>query len=225
MISQGLTMALQSVSIRSFCSLFFRTFLVQNSRTSIRKVFPITCLILAIFSPSLIASEVPSIPEFLRGSIYEDVGNEKGVDPALLYAVALTESGRALGERSEAVAPWPYVLRAADARFYADNEDDYRLAYKLFVKKYGDKFDVGPLQVNVYWQVTRGKRTAAGEDLLDFRTNLSVGADTLKDAMASTNDKALGIGRYHTWSDNDRARLFGERVLAVHQNLMESTKQ
>ena len=54
---------------------------------------------------------------------------------------------------------------------------------------------------------------------------MSVGADTLKDAMASTNDKALGIGRYHTWSDNDRARLFGERVLAVHQNLMESTKQ
>ncbi|MBU2952171.1 hypothetical protein [Marinobacter sp. F3R08] len=217
-------MSLLNVSNHPICLLFFNRFIVQNSSRAVRKF--ITIFVFAFsqmtFSGVTHATGDGTTPVFLQGTVYDRVGDSEGVDPTLLYAVALAESGRAIGEQYDQVAPWPFVLRALDARYYADNERDYREAYKLFKAKYGDKFDVGPAQVNVYWQVTRAKRVGAGSDLLDVETNLTVGAQVLREAMASTEDKALGIGRYHTWSDAERARIFGERVLAVYQNLLQS---
>lgn len=162
-------------------------------------------------------------PAFLKGSIYERVGEAKGVKPSLLYSLALVESGRAVGDNRNQVAPWPYVLRALDARYYAESQKDYEIAYELFEAKYGDKFDVGPLQVNIYWQVTKAKRLASGKGLLELETNLRIGAQVLREAMASTDDKELGVGRYHTWSDEARSRLFGKRVLSVHQNVINGS--
>ena len=217
-------MSLLKVSKHPFNSLFFDRGIVQNSPRAVRKF--ITVFVLALvqlaFSGVTHATGNGPTPAFLQGTVYDRVGSSEGVSPTLLYALALTESGRAIGDQDEHVAPWPFVLRALDARYYADNERDYRVAYKLFEEKYGDKFDVGPVQVNVYWQVTKANRVGSGSDLLDLETNLRIGAQVLREAMASTSDRALGIGRYHTWSDEKRARVFGERVLAVHQNLLES---
>lgn len=173
--------------------------------------------------PSLGHTNELSTPQFLKGSIFEQVGNDEGVAPSLLYALALVESGRAIGNRKDQVTPSRYVLRALDARYYAENKQDYLVAYKLFVEKYGDRFDVGPLQVNVYWQVSKAKRLASGEELLDLETNLRIGAQVLREAMASTKDEVLGVGRYHTWSDEERSRLFGKRVLSVQQNLIKGS--
>lgn len=217
-------MSLRDVSKDHPWSLFFERPIVQNSSRAVRK--SITIFVFALIQISLSgvthATGNDTTPSFLQGTVYDRVGTSEGVNPTLLYALALTESGRAVGERSDQITPWPFVLRAIDARYYADSESDYRVAYKLFKEKYGDKFDVGPAQVNVYWQVTRAERVSSGADLLDLETNLRIGAQVLREAMASTEDEALGIGRYHTWSDETRATRFGERVLAVYQNLLES---
>lgn len=217
-------MSLLKVSKHPFNALFFERGIVQNSFRAVRKFITVFvfALIQLTFSGVTHATGEVSTPAFLQGTVYDRVGNSEGVNPTLLYALALTESGRALRERSDQITPWPFVLRAIDARYYADNERDYRVAYKLFKEKYGDKFDVGPAQVNVYWQVTRAERVSSGSDLLDMETNLRIGAQVLREAMASTDDLALGIGRYHTWSDDERATIFGERVLAVYQNLLAS---
>jgi hypothetical protein len=205
-------------------SLFFDRAIKQNSSRALRNYITIfvIALIQMTFSGLTHATGDGTTPSFLQGTVYDRVGTAEGVNPTLLYALALTESGRAVGERTDQITPWPFVLRAIDARYYADSESDYRVAYKLFKEKYGDKFDVGPAQVNVYWQVTRAERVSSGADLLDLETNLRIGAQVLREAMASTEDVALGIGRYHTWSDETRATIFGERVLAVYQNLLES---
>lgn len=158
--------------------------------------------------------------DFLAGTIYERIAKEEHIDPTLLYALALVESGRGVGT-SSVVAPWPYVLRAQSTRYFAHSASEYRAACKLFEQKYGDHFDVGPMQLNAHWQVTVGKKVSSISYLLDLKTNLRIAAETLKAAMHSTSDPALGIGRYHTWSDPKAARLFGKRVLSVQQHLEE----
>lgn len=177
-----------------------------------------TVIITALFMAAVAQAE-PHIS--LGGTVYESAALHAEIDPYLLYALTLVESGKATGGGN--VVPWPYVIRAKDARIYASDEEEYRAAWKLFTSKYGDRIDVGPAQVNVYWQVTRGKKVSSAEDLLDYETNLKVAAEVLKEAMLSTDNQALGIGRYHTWGDTERAILFGKRVLAVHQNLMAQT--
>lgn len=200
------------------CLLFAR--LVGQNVGVFRKWRLLLVAVLSTVSGLSLASDT-AVPAFLAGTVYEDVARSEGVDPSMLYALALVESGKMVEGSSTHVAPWPYVLRAVDARYYAEDASDYRIAFQLFQEKYGDRFDVGPLQVNVYWQVTRAERLESAKALLDFETNLRTGARVLKEAMKSTKDKALGIGRYHTWSDDERARLFGERVLTVHQNLTQ----
>lgn len=158
--------------------------------------------------------------DFLSGTIYESVAKAENIDPTLLYAVALVESGRGVGT-SNVVAPWPYVLRAHSTRYFAHSAAEYRAACKLFEQRYGDQFDVGPMQLNAHWQVTVGKQVPSISNLLDLKTNLRIAAETLKAAMRSTDDPALGIGRYHTWSDPKAATLFGKRVLSVQQHLEE----
>lgn len=196
--------------------------IVQNLNQFTRTGIAIAVIGLSVL-PSLVFSSESETPAFLNGTIYERVGEAAGVEPSLLYSLALVESGRAVGDNGSQVTPWPYVLRALDARYYAESQKDYQIAYKLFEEKYGDKFDVGPLQVNVYWQVTKAKRLESGEGLLELEMNLRIGAQVLREAMASTDDKELGIGRYHTWSDEARSRLFGKRVLSVHQNVINGS--
>ncbi|WP_166256266.1 lytic transglycosylase domain-containing protein [Marinobacter salicampi] len=216
-------MGLRTVSIQAFESLLFDQKREQNSHIAEYSCVMCFLVFFALFLPSpTAASEKQQSPAFLVGTVYERIAISENVSPVMLYALALTESGRAIGEDALQVAPWPYVLRALDARYYADNENDYRIAFKLFKERYGDKFDIGPLQVNSYWQVTRGKKVESDEELLDLEQNLRTGAQVLREAIESTDDIALGIGRYHTWSDNERARLFGNRVLSVQQNLLDS---
>jgi hypothetical protein len=216
-------MYLQKFSIQVFDSLLFDQ--KSGHHSNFAKTLCGMCiyLLITLWLPSnAAANEKTETPEFLVGTVYERIALSESISPVMLYALALTESGRAVGENDSQVAPWPYVLRALDARYYADNEEDYRIAFKLFKERYGDKFDIGPVQVNSYWQVTRAKRVESAEELLDLEKNLRTGAQVLREAMNSTDEVALGIGRYHSWSDNERARLFGNRVLSVQQNLMKS---
>ncbi|QCF28086.1 lytic transglycosylase domain-containing protein [Hydrocarboniclastica marina] len=177
-----------------------------------------TFILTALFANTVAQAE-PYLS--LGGTVYESAAVNAEIDPYLLYALTLVESGKATGDGN--VIPWPYVIRAKDARIYASDEAEYRAAWKLFSLKYGDRIDVGPAQVNVYWQATRAKKVTSPDELLDYETNLNVAAEVLKEAIDSTDNLALGIGRYHSWGDQERALLFGKRVLAVHQNLVAQT--
>ncbi|MFS9859340.1 lytic transglycosylase domain-containing protein, partial [Salmonella enterica] len=53
-------------------------------------------------------------------------------------------------------------------------------------------------------------------------TNVMVGAEVLSEAIQSSpNDLELGVGRYHAWEDEIRARNYGSRVLAIYRNLRD----
>ncbi|MEG6623896.1 hypothetical protein V2B08_31720, partial [Pseudomonas aeruginosa] len=38
---------------------------------------------------------------------------------------------------------------------------------------------------------------------------------------SAPNDLELGVGRYHAWEDEIRARNYGSRVLAIYRNLRD----
>lgn len=152
----------------------------------------------------------------LSGTVFEKAGNKHGVDPVLLYSVALAES--ASGRGQGLISPWPWALRTQNVPFYAKTAAQAKAKLRELQEQHGKLIDVGIMQVNIKWH---GHRVASPYDLLDAETNVMVGAAVLAEAIRSVpNDLELGIGRYHVWQDEYRARNYGSRVLAIYQNLL-----
>lgn len=149
-------------------------------------------------------------------SLFGEVAQEAGVDPLLLYSVALTESAH---KAQGGVSPHPYALRvASQPGVYPSSRKEAAERLDSLLDSY-TSVDVGLMQVNLRWH---GHRVDSPHSLLDPRTNLRVGAEILSEAMASTSDPYVGIGRYYTWSDNDASRRYGERVLHFYRQLKAS---
>src|SRR5690554_2635348 len=138
----------------------------------------------------------------LSGSPYQIVGEEKGIDPLLLYSISLAESAFGSEQRGM-IAPHAWTLRSTTAH-YADSRDEAERTLQEFLDSGKTSIDVGLMQVNVRWN---GSRVDSPLDLLDPLTNVRVAADILQEAMDSAQgDLALGIGRYHHWEEEPRAR-------------------
>ena len=149
----------------------------------------------------------------LAATGWEAVARRHGLEPLVLYAVALQESQRHRG--ANAISPWPWTLRSPEGPRYYDSKDAAVADLRDLLTRYRN-IDVGLMQVNLQWH---GHRVAP-DALLDAGTNLDVAAAVLAAAIASApGDPELGIGRYHHWRSEDVARAYGRRVLGVVQAL------
>ena len=169
-----------------------------------------TLLLLLLMSKSAMAFD-------LDGTAWADVAREEGVDPLMLYAIALTESGRPAEQGR--IEPWPWALNVdGDPIFAASKEEAARL-----LATHSDKsVDVGLLQVNIRWH---GHRVNRLEALLDPGINLAVGAAILREALASTpGDLTAGIGRYHS-AKPERARAYARTVLSLYRHLLHQQNE
>lgn len=169
-----------------------------------------TLLALMLMSKSALAFD-------LGGTAWAKIAHEEGLDPLMLYAVALTESGRP-AERGQ-IEPWPWALNVeGDPIFAASREEAARL-----LAAHSDKsVDVGLLQVNIRWH---GHRVNRLEALLDPGTNLAVGAAILREALASTpGDLTAGIGRYHS-AKPERAKAYARAVLSLYRHLLHQQNE
>jgi soluble lytic murein transglycosylase-like protein len=150
----------------------------------------------------------------LSGTLFDKAGKAVGLDPLLVYAVALAESASGRGQGN--ISPWPWTLRAPGRPFYAQGQAEAQKKLAALQVQYGEAIDVGIMQINLHWH---GHRVNDPAELLDPETNLLVGASVLATAIRSApDDLALGIGRYHSWQEK-RARDYGKRVLAIVHNL------
>jgi len=146
----------------------------------------------------------------LRGTLWESVSERHGLDAALLYAIAVQETGRPIGNGT--VAPWPWTLGARNGPRFYQSQDTAREALQGMMRKTGD-LRIGLLQISV---ADHGDRFGDPATLLDAGVNLGVAAGILADAIHSAgNDLALGIGRYRHPRDDRTARAYGRRVLAL----------
>lgn len=155
-------------------------------------------------------SMLPAQALDLRATQWEAVARRHGLDPLVLYAVALTESAFPRG--ADTASPWPWTLRTPQGPRFYRSQAAARADLQALRGRYRN-IDVGLMQVNLRWH---GERVAEPGALLDARTNLAVAADILAAAMRSApGDAALGIGRYHQWRDERVARTYGRAVLAL----------
>ncbi|HXT78171.1 MAG TPA: hypothetical protein VN702_01290, partial [Acetobacteraceae bacterium] len=125
----------------------------------------------------------PDLDITSRHSLWSQVGKAAGVDPLLLYSVALVES-KALYPDGK-VAPTPWLFRVND-HLVRGNRHDVQLAMAA-ASQFGSAVqDVGIMQV--YYPMHRD----AVRDplaLLNPRTNITVAAKILRDGMHETHDR------------------------------------
>lgn len=159
----------------------------------------------------------------LQGTIFEHAARDVGLDPKLLYAVALAESAR--GQRRNYLGPHPWTLRSDEKVIYAKSRDEAEQELIRHVEKFGTSslIDVGLMQINLRWH---GKKVSNPTELLDPRTNIQIAAQYLaKMIKATPADLELGIGKYHVGpvtneTNLSRARNYGSRVIAIYRNLV-----
>lgn len=153
--------------------------------------------------------------DILQGTAWWQIATERGLDPYILYAVALVESAQ-INDRL--AAPWPWALNRQGRAIIPSSRFEARGILNEALNKGIRSIDVGLMQVNVRWN---GHRVRRPDDLLDPETNIRVGADVLTEAIDSApGDLALGIGRYHTgWRNDADAYRYGRHVLAIAQQI------
>ncbi len=136
--------------------------------------------------------------------LYEEVAAYVGVPPRLLYAMSKAESGLLKDNR---FAPWPWTLNVAgEARRYEGREamfDGLMAALGT-----GEMLiDVGPLQVNWYWQF---EALGSPWRITDPAVSIKIAAQILKRHYERSGDWWEAVGRYHRPADSPQDRLIAD---------------
>lgn len=152
----------------------------------------------------------------LENTVFERAGNKHHIDPVLLYAVALAESGYSRDVSSGKIAPHPYAIRSDHAIYPATLEEaKIRMEEELL---YSDNLDLGMMQINTRWHRNLFN---SYEELLDPETNADLGAGILSRLLADTRyrEMEVKIGHYHSFSDEKAIRSYGRYVMQIYRNL------
>ncbi|MGL4900445.1 MAG: lytic transglycosylase domain-containing protein [Shewanella sp.] len=155
------------------------------------------------------------------GYQWEIAAESVGIDPVMLYAVALTESASYRGLNM--TSPWPYTIRNGSNATYASSKAEAeKLLHQAVQESEKHQLDIGLMQINLHWH---GHRVNSATDLLDPVTNLTLGSHILAEAIKSSpDDLELGIGHYHSRNEK-RARLYGQKVLSIYRNILHELEK
>jgi hypothetical protein len=147
----------------------------------------------------------------LRNTLWGQVAGRHGIDPYILYAVALTESRKNDGQNRVIPSPWA-INNDGNAFISGSQQEAEALLYQL-MDQGKRNIDIGIMQVNLRWH---GHRVAKPEQLLIPSTNLEIGASVLSEAIQSMpGNLAHGIGRYYSWKNEPAAIQYGQKVIAL----------
>lgn len=176
------------------------------------------CAVVAV-AALVLPSPAPATELDFDGSAWARAAGPHGLDPALLYALTLVESQRTVAP--DRIGPWPWVIRTPTGGYWFNSRERAEQGLEAVLAKWPAKrVDVGIAQVNVGWH---GDRFDDPMKLLDFEYNLEVAAGILADAIDSTRDTVLGVGRYHHWASEPRSRAYGQRVWWTYRDVTFGT--
>lgn len=164
----------------------------------------LVALFLLLF-PVLLSAEVPDA--------YTRYGNQYGVPPKLLYAIAKTESARP-GKPH----PWPWTANVEGKAFYYERRLDLYKALEKLVEDENFNFDVGVMQISWKWNAD-----LFGGDLwaaTDPTTNLEAGARHLSKLRQKTGSFNTAVALYHVGSMNTENRK--KRALAYNTRVLRN---
>jgi len=125
-------------------------------------------------------------------SAYHVAARQEGVPPAVLYALALTESGVRL---KQGIRPWPWTLNIAGKSYYFRNQQAACAAITQAVATQGRKrVDVGLGQINLGWHAGLFHSDC---DALQPNRNLRHAARLLRSHFEHSGDWLAAAARYH----------------------------
>jgi hypothetical protein len=140
---------------------------------------------------------------------YLMVAKSHQVPVDILYAVALTESGKSYGDDR---VPWPWALNIDGRSVYCESQQEAIQQISQAIR-YKQSVDIGLMQIN--WRWHRQRFITMDESLVPMR-NLTVGATILYEHFEQTNDWWEAVGRYHDPGQDaeslDSAQRYRERV-------------
>lgn len=147
----------------------------------------------------------------LQNTEWWQVARIHQLDPYILYAVALIESAKSIDVK--AITPWPWAINKSGKAILPATKQEAHIILNKSIAQGNRHIDVGLMQINLHWH---GHRVAKPEHLLIPAINLELGAKLLSEAIQSApNDLVLGIGRYHSWQNMPAAIDYGQRVIAL----------
>lgn len=160
-----------------------------------------------LWSPSNQALTPSDIP-----IAYSVVASKYEVPADILYAIALTESGK-LYEGSK--LPWPWSLNIEGKSVYCDTRSQALLSLNDAIQQ-GKSVDVGLMQVSWYWH---SQRFSSPEESLSPVKNLMIGASILAEQYRQSGDWWVAVGRYHDPGQDEESLQRAEYYLKkVRQN-------
>ena len=149
---------------------------------------------------------------------YRFVAAEHGIPYSVLYAVALTESGKQAGVQ-EATRPWPWTLNIAGRGYYFESRLEAWQELTAKLRKGQRSIDIGLMQVN--WRYHQ-QRLGTPWQALDPYHNLRVGASILQDCFKTRLDWWASVGCYHAPANAVRADRYRRRVVSRWQQIVRA---
>ncbi len=158
---------------------------------------------------------------FISKGFCDDAGNvceaemsraarENGVPLALLYAVALTETG-------QGGALHAYAMNIEGKAFFGLSLSDGLNRFAAAKAEGARLIDIGCMQVNEYYHGARFRSVA---DMFDPRQNVAYAAKFLRELHESQGSWTAAIARYHAGPGNPEAQK--TYVCAVIANMIAS---
>ncbi len=139
---------------------------------------------------------------------YRQVAIKYELPPALLYAVALTESGQSWLSNG-LFRPWPWALNInGEGRYFSSRQKAWQALEEALVEV-DSSVDIGLMQIS--W---RYHRAALGStwQALDPYHNLGVAAAILRDCYVEHANWISSTGCYHAPNDPAKAQAYAMRV-------------
>lgn len=168
---------------------------------------------------ALLLASLTSTAQAQGLSAWERGGQLAGVDPLILYAIALTESGKR-GPSGRGVVAWPWTLNtpARGGEYFATQEEAAK-ALRSYIDRGWVNIDIGLGQVNWRWN---GRRmTDDAVKLLDPETNILAAAQVLRNEMRDhAGDLWRAVGHYHN-PKNPRRDRYSAKVRRTYYALLQ----
>lgn len=168
------------------------------------------------FAPQILALAValPAIPVQADRTLavpagYHAVARETGVPAGLLFAIALTESGRSKDGRT---LPWPWAMNVRGQSMFFGSRREAEASLRRLTEE-GETPDVGLMQVSLRWHPRK-----LGATPFEPYANLRAGAAVLREEYRRTGDWWSAVARYHS-ADPERGAAYRARVLSWYRRV------
>ncbi|MCP4966485.1 MAG: lytic transglycosylase domain-containing protein, partial [bacterium] len=141
---------------------------------------------------------------------YRSIATAEGIPHTLLYAMALTESGKQI-EPAGGYRPWPWTLNLAGQGYFYSSRSAAWKALTGWISEGKRSIDIGLMQVN--WRYHQD-RLGTTWQALDPYHNLRVGAAILQACYQIRQDWWSSVGCYHSPANESRADRYRQRVVS-----------